>query len=363
MAEPLISIIIPVYNTAPYLDTCLNSLRNQTFAAWEALCIDDGSTDNSLEILRRYAETDVRFRVFEQANAGVSTARNRGIKEARGRYLTMVDSDDELPPDALAHLAAPVQENENLDFVIGNMLWLKEVEGKLVPLPFKPLLYGASKTGLIEDRVYLAQYTPGIPSAKLYRKALLDEHGIMYDPELHIGEDHELTLRFLLYCKQAYVMPDIVYHYMIRQSSTMGRFRAGQLPLEYYIAFPSFSVRMAADLPKEMPRSVKREYAQVLLFYYLRDLLRCLLALWDTQPKNAIRLLFAVWKAKLAASWHLRGTRLSTAYKLVSRYEPNLFMLFDQRKRRFRRELKSHPLIAPFVAIRRFLKSIFGKAE
>lgn len=359
MAEPLISIIIPVYNTALYLDTCLNSLRNQTFAAWEALCIDDGSTDNSLEILRRYAETDVRFRVFEQANAGVSTARNRGIKEARGRYLTMVDSDDELPPDALAHLAAPVQENENLDFVIGNMLWLKEVEGKLVPLPFKPLLYGASKTGLIEDRVYLAQYTPGIPSAKLYRKALLDEHGIMYDPELHIGEDHELTLRFLMYCKQAYVTQEIVYHYMIRQSSTMGRFRTGQLPLGYYIAFPSFSVRMAADLPKEMPETVKREYAQVLLFYYLRDLFRCLYALSDAPISRICRLLLGVWKAKRAAAGHLRGTSLSTAYKLVSRCEPRLYR---DLKAKVKRRIKSNPLIAPLAAVRRGLKKIFQKS-
>ena len=90
----MFSIIIPVYNVAPYLRECLDSVLAQTFTDWEAICIDDGSTDGSGEILDEYAAKDKRFRVIHQKNAGVSAARNSGIDAANGEYVTFLDGDD-----------------------------------------------------------------------------------------------------------------------------------------------------------------------------------------------------------------------------------------------------------------------------
>lgn len=94
MNEHLISVIIPVYNTAEYLPRCLDSILNNTYKHLEILCINDGSKDNSLEVLNGYAAKDPRVRVIDQENAGVSAARNRGLDEATGDYVAFVDSDD-----------------------------------------------------------------------------------------------------------------------------------------------------------------------------------------------------------------------------------------------------------------------------
>ena len=99
------SIIVPVYNVAPYLRECLNSVLAQTFAGWECLCVDDGSTDESGAILDEYAQKDSRFRVFHQANAGAASARNRGLIESQGKYILFFDGDDLLSPNTLeAHV-------------------------------------------------------------------------------------------------------------------------------------------------------------------------------------------------------------------------------------------------------------------
>ena len=91
---PFFSIIIPVYNVAPYLRECLDSVIAQTFTDWEAICVDDGSTDGSGAILDEYAAKDKRFRVIHQKNAGVSVARNAAIELMHGDWFLFVDADD-----------------------------------------------------------------------------------------------------------------------------------------------------------------------------------------------------------------------------------------------------------------------------
>jgi len=102
------SFIIPVYNVAPYLNGCMDSVLAQTFADWEAICIDDGSVDGSGEMLDRYAAHDSRIRVVRQANAGVSSARNAGIDLATGEYLVFLDGDDAFVPWALEFLSSRI---------------------------------------------------------------------------------------------------------------------------------------------------------------------------------------------------------------------------------------------------------------
>lgn len=106
-----ISIIIPVYNSSKYLKTCLDSIRQQTFSNWEAICIDDGSTDESYAILKNYSEQDSRFRVYRQKNAGQSSARNFGLTLVRGDYISFVDSDDFIEPEFLKHLYENMENN------------------------------------------------------------------------------------------------------------------------------------------------------------------------------------------------------------------------------------------------------------
>ncbi len=99
--KPVISVIIPVYNVEKYLSRCLDSVLNQTFSDWEAICVDDGSPDNSAKILAKYARRDSRFRVIHKDNGGLSDARNVGVAAARGDYVLFLDSDDFIHPQTL----------------------------------------------------------------------------------------------------------------------------------------------------------------------------------------------------------------------------------------------------------------------
>ena len=118
MERPLISVIIPVYNVAPYLERCLDSVAAQTWENLEVWLVDDGSTDGSLALCEARAEQDSRFRVLRQANAGVSAARNRGMDHASGQYLQFVDGDDFLPPDATENLVRTAAAT-GADLVVG----------------------------------------------------------------------------------------------------------------------------------------------------------------------------------------------------------------------------------------------------
>lgn len=100
--QPKISIVVPVYNVEKYLDKCVNSLIYQTLRDIEIICVNDGSQDRSLEILQEYASHDSRIRVFDQANSGVSVARNNALKHVKGEYYMFVDSDDWLDPETCA---------------------------------------------------------------------------------------------------------------------------------------------------------------------------------------------------------------------------------------------------------------------
>ena len=102
MKQPKVSVIIPVYNTAEFVGECLDSLLNQTLTNIEIICVDDGSTDDSLFILRKYAEVDKRITVLTQQNKGAGVARNYGMSVAKGEYLSFLDSNDFFAHDMLS---------------------------------------------------------------------------------------------------------------------------------------------------------------------------------------------------------------------------------------------------------------------
>ena len=112
MEDELISIIVPIYNVEKYLRQCLDSIQNQTYQNFECLLINDGSPDNSADICREYVEKDSRFRYFEKENGGLSDARNHGIRQSKGSYLTFVDSDDWLENDALQLLYGALEKRK-----------------------------------------------------------------------------------------------------------------------------------------------------------------------------------------------------------------------------------------------------------
>ena len=117
MKQPIVSVIMPVYNNEKYLEQCLDSIVNQSLTDIEIICVDDGSEDSSAEILQRYAEKDRRIRIIRQENAGAGAARNNGLRHAQGKYLSFLDSDDFFENDMLEKAVKKIEEDA-ADFVV-----------------------------------------------------------------------------------------------------------------------------------------------------------------------------------------------------------------------------------------------------
>ena len=137
--SPELSIIIPVYNAVNLLSRCLDSLLAQQFQDFEAICIDDGSTDRSAEILARYADSDVRIKILTQKNSGVYAARNTALAQARGQWIGFADADDVVDADFYQKLIA-ASKRDDVDIVMGGTrcFW---TDGKCRARSMKPLSF------------------------------------------------------------------------------------------------------------------------------------------------------------------------------------------------------------------------------
>ena len=128
MNNEMVSVIIPIYNTQKYLKRCMDSVIEQTYQNIEIILIDDGSSDNSLEICKKYQENDKRVYIISGKNCGVSHARNLGIDKAKGKYLYFVDSDDYLEKEAIEKMLIEYKMRNNQLVIAG----YKEIENNLV---------------------------------------------------------------------------------------------------------------------------------------------------------------------------------------------------------------------------------------
>ncbi len=199
----LVSVIVPVYNTENYIGRCINSILQQSYSFFELLLIDDGSSDDSGLIVEEYAKKDSRIHVFHQVNAGVSAARNLGIKEAHGEYVTFIDSDDYINKDCLLNLVVP-----DYDLVIGSSA---RIIASLPPY---------------EDEFFLGKHMVGeaimkytslaalyISVAKLYKTSIIRQHQILFDSNLYTCEDTMFVCSYLLHVDRIKVSSYIGYIY------------------------------------------------------------------------------------------------------------------------------------------------------
>ena len=225
-----LSVIIPVYNTARWIGECLDSILAQKAFDLEVICVDDGSTDESPEILRAYAEKDSRVKIITQENRGISATRNRGIEEAQGEYLCFVDSDDTINPEALDSAYHAVEEYENLQIVcfIKNSIFSdrdyfgprKTDEGWMKKGP-EPRIIGLH-TGpevlqiLLEENRILCRIW-----MHLFRKAFLDENGLRFNVNLARHEDSEFMLRIYRDAETLLSVPETLVNYRIREGSSL----------------------------------------------------------------------------------------------------------------------------------------------
>lgn len=182
----MISVIVPIYNTEEYLDKCLDSIKNQSYTDFEVIMVDDGSTDRSAEICKKYEIDDSRFKYFYKENGGSSSARNFGIDNSKGKYIAFIDSDDYIDKDYLRILEAPTKEKEYTIVQCGMKLIRKGVETPLVPLNGEYDGYGFSKLVLKREiQIFLFQTAV----TKLYCRQTITKNNLRMNETISISED------------------------------------------------------------------------------------------------------------------------------------------------------------------------------
>lgn len=223
MNNPLISIILPVYNVAKYLRQCLDSLVYQTYANIEIIAVNDGSTDESKSILQEYASKDSRITVVNQLNQGLSEARNAGLSYVRGEYICFVDSDDWLDLKTLS-VACEKALSTQSDVVLWN--YVKEYEFKSVPVNCidKNQFYDVDQIHLLFLRIVgpmgiqlrTPQFIDSLSTAwgKLYKSDIILKNRLRFVSTKVIGtEDLLFTVQAFKYIKRAYLLADYFNHY------------------------------------------------------------------------------------------------------------------------------------------------------
>ena len=230
MEKPLVSIVIPVYNAAPHLAACIESVRKQTYENIEILLVNDGSKDVSLPICRMYGDIDPRIQVMDQENSGVSATRNTAIDRARGEYLQFVDADDRVAMEATQLLVERAQRTQ-ADMVICHYYRVvgkkrKSVHGFLET--DKVLTQREFATQLMEEP---SSFYYGVMWNKLYRTAIIREHGIRCSEELGWSEDFLFNLEYIRYCQTfASIQLPLYYYYKNKKGITSTSFGLAKLP-------------------------------------------------------------------------------------------------------------------------------------
>ena len=232
---PKISIIVPVYNVVTFLPKCIDSILNQTFEDFELLLIDDGASDGSAQLCDEYALKDCRVHVFHKENGGVSSARNFGIRMAKGDYLTMIDADDYVDVTFLADFG--LERMDDLDLSMQGYVWESIIKGTSVPFScgICERIYQRSEMDLFYE-TYENGAILNSPVCKLYRTQIVQGNKLCFDESISLGEDHLFVLDYLAFVTCARVSPRNGYHYVKSEGAHLTSRIYSLESIKYYYA-------------------------------------------------------------------------------------------------------------------------------
>lgn len=236
--EIKVSVIIPIYNAYDYLRPAMDSVTNQTLSDIEIICVDDGSTDRSLEIIKEYQAADERIRIVTENNAGAAIARNNGIRRARGEYVAFLDADDFVAPTCLETLYSLAKEND-LDIAIAQYDIFVEKLAKFTPAipPERAEIYREGKvTSKSEYPDDIFQSTDGYVWNKIFKRTFLLEKELVFLQDARMFEDVYFVCTALSLAERVAKTQSVLFHHRVYSESARNRlFRRyyDQVPLVY----------------------------------------------------------------------------------------------------------------------------------
>lgn len=215
----MISIIIPVYNAEKFINTCIESIKHQTFKQWELILVDDGSKDRSGQICDKFAQYDKRIKVIHKLNGGVSSARNIGLDQAIGEYIMFVDSDDWLEPDLCQKLFDGI---EQCDLAIGGYKAVSK-HGQVLHIA-KDMRVDFPESFFSVFHVLYEKELLNAPFSKLYKQDVIQ--ALRFDESVKLGEDFLFNLDYISKCRNIAIVATSSYIYnMLNENSATKKFR------------------------------------------------------------------------------------------------------------------------------------------
>ncbi|MBV4215398.1 glycosyltransferase [Bacteroides uniformis] len=264
--DPLISIIIPCYNSEGFIAATINMLLQQDISECELILVNDGSKDNTLSILRQYETLHENIRVIDQLNQGVSVARNVGMLAAQGKYIYFLDSDDTLAEGALSHFKQVVMEQLDCQmFLFG---YETRRNGRTCKSYVFPSFDGVTFSGYTLQRSFLSKKICCHICSCVYDKTFILENGLALKPGVKIGEDVLFLLQLMFKVNKAYYSKRLSFVYQIRDDSVMQGYKS--YSLEQYnsqVEFQNFLIPMA-----NRDESLNKYVNFFLLFSYISNL-------------------------------------------------------------------------------------------
>lgn len=212
----IISVVVPVYNVEKYLKQCLDSVVNQTFFDFECICINDGSTDNSLSILQEYVNKDKRFKIISTENKGIYSARNTGIKLSNCEYITFIDSDDWIENNYLEKLYDSITENDDVVvccfkiYKTKDNIFKRDTNFTTINKLYKKLTVQKNKH--IKNIFKFTNFTRAV-WGKLYRSSVIKNNNIVFFDNIRSSVDYSFNIIFNMYAKNIVFVKDELYIY------------------------------------------------------------------------------------------------------------------------------------------------------
>ncbi|MGI6079080.1 MAG: glycosyltransferase, partial [Fastidiosipilaceae bacterium] len=229
--NPAVSVIIPVYNMEKYLEECMDSVINQTYKDIEIICVNDGSTDGSFSILEKYASNDGRIKILNKPNGGLSSARNTGLKAAKGKFIIFLDSDDYIETDTIECVMDKAGGADMVVYgtnVFGDAMMDRRTDDEEY--------YRIKFSGYVRLNDDIRNNTDVSAWNKLYRKDIIDKYELTF-PEGMLFEDYSFYWRYVFCCKNAYYIQEKKHYYRRREGSIMNQtFEGSSRAIEHLYA-------------------------------------------------------------------------------------------------------------------------------
>lgn len=213
--QPLISIIIPVYNADNFIGQCIESIITQTVSEWELILVNDGSLDNSLDVCMHYAEIDSRIKLINVENGGASKARNIGLNIAKGKWISFIDADDWIEPNFLSL----INHVSNADIIYFGFIEHNDNSANIKQICSTSHYTSDNIDNVLSDLFISKELFFGFTWNKFYHKSIIDKYNLRFNESLFIKEDEEFLIRYCRYIKNIYISNSTPYNYRILQNS------------------------------------------------------------------------------------------------------------------------------------------------